>query len=140
MKLKRLKMDAEKAVRGAWMSTGIVDETGTELRFRVRRYSQSIHSRFHREHMAEDWTQEQRGLAFIGGALVTAVEGLEDNDGNPIEWSPEFGATFFHDSQTVSGNEDDDDAEQFLTLGYIAEAVLEFAKADDPYIGELAGN
>lgn len=141
MKIKSIKADAEKVVRGAWMSTGYVDSEGNELRFRVRRWSNTKLAEFARQHVDKEWSGEERGFAFIGAVLITECENLEDNDGNPITWSPEFGLEFFSDVRSVGGDDDDEDgAEQVRTLEHIADAVVAFSRSDEAYIGDLSGN
>ena len=139
VKLKKLRMDAERAIRGAWLTVH-VDEDGKPTRFRVRRWSNALLAEFARKHHDKDWTSVQRGFAFLGGVLITEVEGLEDDDGNPIVWSEDYGIEFFQHCRAVDVDDDDDEQEQFHTLEYIADQVMQFARSDDPYIGELSGN
>lgn len=123
------------------MSTGLRDsDDKPELRFRIKRWSRAAFSEFAEQHKDKDWNDEERGLAFVGSVLITDVEGLEDDDGTPIEWSPEYGLSFFHGVRLVERHEDDEDPEAFRPLEYIADACLAFARSDDVYIGDLSGN
>ena len=139
VKLKTLKMDAERAVHGAWLTVHI-DEDGKPTRFRVRRWSNALLAEFSAKHRDKDWDGTRRSFAFIGGTLITEVEGLEDDDDNPIVWSEDYGIEFFQHCRAIDIDDDEDEQEQFHTLEYIADQVTQFARSHEPYIGELAGN
>lgn len=82
-------IDAQKAIVGVWTP---VPGHGFDLR--IGKYSNARYHLFQQKHMDRGWDQDESVRAYLGGEVITGIRGLQDDDGNDIEWSEDFGVEF----------------------------------------------
>lgn len=134
----QLALSREKCVEGVWIPLANYDG----VRFRVRRWSQGAFQKFAAEHAGEAWDDDQMSRAFFGAWCVTEAEGLEDAEGNPLHWTPEYGIEFF--LPRYPADPDDEDDGEGITWVYkfdhIFWGLYQAARTDAVYLEDLLGN